>query len=185
MSLNKENNLIWIDLEMTGLCPEKDYILEIASIVTDSQLNIVAQGPSLTIHQPWYCLQDMNEWVKEQHTKSGLLSEVATSTISLEDAEQHTLDFLYEHCMPATSPLCGNSVGHDRAFLRIYMPRIVSFLHYRTIDVTSIKEVITRWYPDNIQAKYKKKSAHRANDDIKESIEELSYYRNIFFIKPS
>lgn len=184
MSLKKENNLIWIDLEMTGLRPEKDYILEIASIVTDSELNIIAQGPNITIHQPWYCLQDMSEWVKDQHTKSGLLSEVGSSTITLDGAEQQTLDFLYEYCMPATSPLCGNSVCHDRAFLRVYMPRIVSFLHYRTIDVTSIKEVVSRWYPDNAQAKYKKKDAHRALDDIKESVEELSYYRNNFFIKP-
>ena len=182
MSLRKEDNLVWIDLEMTGLYPEKDYILDIASIITDSQLNVIAYGPSIVIHHPWYYLQGMSEWAKDQHTKSGLLTDVAASSISLEEAEQQTLDFLYEYCMPSMSPLCGNSVNHDREFLRVYMSRIAAFLHYRTIDVTSIKEVVKRWYSHNARAKYNKKDTHRALDDIKESIDELSHYRRNFFI---
>lgn len=178
----KEKNLIWIDLEMTGLCPEKDHILEIASIVTDSQLQVIAEGPSLIIHCPDSCLEGMSEWVNKTHTKSGLLDAVAQSKISLEQAEQETLKFLSEHCLPEKSPLCGNSIWQDRSFLRLHMPRVESFLHYRTIDVTSFKEVIKRWYQGDPRSEYKKKDNHRALDDIRESIGELMYYHENFFI---
>ena len=179
----KEQNLVWIDLEMTGLCPEKDYILEIASLVTDSQLNIIAQGPSLIIHQPDSALQVMNEWVLKQHTKTGLVDAVRKSTITLKQAEQETLNFLGNYCKPSSSPLCGNSVWQDRAFIRTAMPELNNFLHYRIIDVTSIKEVVKRWYPHDRRIEFKKQDSHRALDDIKESVAELVYYRENFFIK--
>lgn len=178
----KEKNLVWIDLEMTGLCPEKDYILEIATIITDSQLNIIAQQPSLIIHNDPENLKNMSEWVKTTHSKSGLLDAVAASKLTLLQAERETLDFLRQYCVPEKSPLCGNSIWQDRAFLRLHMPKIYDFLHYRIIDVSSFKEVIKRWYPRDGGAEYKKKDAHRALDDIIESIEELKYYRSKFFI---
>jgi oligoribonuclease len=181
MAEYKEQNLVWIDLEMTGLRPEKDFILEIASLVTDSQLNIIAQGPSLIIHHPHYCLQDMDDWVMKTHTASGLLDAVRLSTIGIEQAEQATLDFLCRYCLPGQSPLCGNSIWQDRAFMRIYMPRIISYVHYRMIDVTAFKEMITRWYPNDPRTTYKKQDNHRAMDDIKESVAELVYYRKNFF----
>jgi oligoribonuclease len=182
VAADKEANLVWIDLEMTGLCPEQNRVLEIASLVTDAQLNIVAEGPSLVIHYPLNCLQNMNEWVRTTHTKSGLLASVSASTISLAQAEQTTLDFLVQHCAAGKSPLCGNSIWQDRSFLRLHMPRIHDFLNYRMIDVSSFKEIIKRWYPDNPQAIYTKKDSHRAHDDIIESIEELKHYKNNFFI---
>lgn len=178
----KDQNLVWIDLEMTGLCAERDHILEIASIVTDSQLNIIAQGPSIIIHYPENSLQGMSEWVRTTHTKSGLLEAVRESSITLEAAEQETLNFLRQHCVPEKSPLCGNSIWQDRSFLRLHMPLVHGFLNYRMIDVSSFKEIIKRWYAEDPQAKYKKKDAHRALDDIIESIEELKYYRSKFFI---
>ncbi len=182
MVAKKERALAWIDLEMTGLRPERDKILEIASIVTDGELNLVAEGPSLVIHHPQHCLQDMSDWVLQQHTRSGLLDEVRESKIYTEDAEQATLDFLCAHCLPGIAPLCGNSVWQDRAFLVGAMPRVVAYLHYRLIDVTAFKEVIRRWYPRNPQSDFKKRDAHRAYDDIKESVAELRYYRDHFFI---
>jgi oligoribonuclease len=178
--MNKAQHLVWIDLEMTGLTPEKDLILEIAAIVTDGALNHVADGPSLIIH--YDVLPPMNEWVQKQHTKSGLLQAVHDSTISLKAAELQVLDFLKVYCEKGVSPLCGNSVGQDRAFMRLYMPSITDFLHYRTIDVTSFKEVITRWYPNNPKTEFVKQDKHRALDDILESIEQLRYYRRHFFI---
>ena len=184
MAEHKEQNLVWIDLEMTGLCPEKDHILEIASIVTDNQLNILAQGPSLVIHQPQQALLEMNDWVSKQHTRTGLVDAVQKSTITLEQAEQETLDFLGKYCQPGDSPLCGNSVWQDRAFIRLSMPRLNNFLHYRIIDVTSIKELVKRWYPNNPHAEFKKQDSHRALDDIKESVAELAHYRQHFFVKP-
>ena len=182
MTEHKEQNLAWIDLEMTGLCPEKDYILEIASLVTDNQLNIIAQGPSIIIHQPEAALRMMNDWVAKQHAKTGLVEAVERSIITVEQAEQETIAFLGTYCKPGTSPLCGNSVWQDRAFIRLAMPSLNNFLHYRIIDVTSIKEVIKYWYPNDPRTAFKKQDSHRALDDIKESVAELAYYRQKFFI---
>ena len=182
MAEQMEQNLVWIDLEMTGLCPEKDYILEIASLVTDNQLNIIAQGPTLIIHQPESALHEMNDWVLKQHTKTGLVQAVQRSLITLDQAEQETINFLGNYCKPGFAPLCGNSVWQDRAFIRSAMPRLDKFLHYRIIDVTSIKEVVKRWYPNDPRTAFKKQDNHRALDDIKESVAELVYYRKIFFI---
>jgi oligoribonuclease len=178
----KEQNLVWIDLEMTGLCPEKDSVLEIASLVTDSQLNVVAQGPSLIIHQPQDALQNMNDWVLKQHTRTGLLDAVHQSTITVGQAEQETLEFLKQYCLQGKSPLCGNSIWQDRAFLRLAMPALLDFLHYRLIDVTTVKELVKRWYPHDPRAEFKKKDTHRALEDIKESVAELVHYRRHFFV---
>lgn len=182
MADTREKNLIWVDLEMTGLSPERDHILEIASLVTDSQLNILATGPSLIIHQPEQALQQMNEWVLNQHSKTGLLDAVRRSVVTIEQAEKETLDFLNNYCVPHTSPLCGNSVWQDKAFLRVAMPKLNDFLHYRIIDVTAIKELVKRWYPDDPNVVFKKRDCHRAMEDIQESVAELVYYRKKFFI---
>jgi len=182
--MNKDSHLIWIDLEMTGLVPEKDHILEIASVITDDNLQVIADGPNLVIHHDQSICNLMNEWGLNQHTHSGLLNAVRESDVSLEQAAQQTLDFLQKYCLPGVSPLCGNSVWQDRAFMRVHMPRIIDFLHYRTIDVTSFKEVITRWYPKNPHAQFAKKDKHRSLDDIYESIAELRHYRRYFFVEP-
>jgi len=176
-------NLVWMDLEMTGLTPEKDLILEIASIITDSQLNIIAQGPAIVIHYEKNELPQMNQWVREHHGQSGLLHAVETSTVSLEQAECQTLDFIRTYCTPSDCPLCGNSVWQDRSFLRLHMSELNDFLHYRIIDVTTVKELVRRWYPHDPRSDYKKNDNHRALDDIKESINELIHYRKSFLIK--
>ena len=176
-----DNNLIWIDLEMTGLNPEKDVILEIATIITDNFLNILAEGPSLVIFQPKEILDTMDEWPKKQHTKSGLIEKVRNSTVSVKQAEQQTLEFVQQYCTPNTAPLCGNSVYQDRAFLRNYMQNLNSFTHYRLIDVSSVKELVRRWYPQDPHAQFKKTDSHRALTDIHESIEELKQYKKYFF----
>ena len=178
--MSKEKNLVWIDLEMTGLNPDNDVILEIATIVTDSQLNEIAQGPSLVIYQPDAALQTMDEWVFQQHTQSGLVQHVQESKISIVDAQKQTVDFLALYCTPGTAPLCGNSVWQDKAFLRRYMPELNKFFHYRIIDVSTLKELAVRWYPQIPEIN--KKDAHRALDDIRESIEELRYYRQHIFV---
>jgi oligoribonuclease len=177
-----ESPLVWIDLEMTGLNPEIDSILEIATVITDNNLNVIASGPSLVINQSDIVLAGMDDWNTEQHTKSGLMVEVRSSKISLEDAQAITLDFIKQHCSENRSPLCGNSVWQDRIFLRKYMPAIDSFLNYRIIDVSSIKEVIRRWYPNNPAHKFYKPDNHRACEDIEYSIAELKHYREHFFI---
>jgi oligoribonuclease len=175
-----KNNLIWVDLEMTGLEPERHTILEIATLVTDGFLNIVAEGPNLSIHQPEQVLASMDEWSAKQHEKTGLTSQVRASQVGMAQAEVETLNFLKKYCVEGESPLCGNSVHHDRRFLIKYMPSIHKFLHYRHVDVSTIKGLIVRWYPD--QADFdKKKDTHRALADIRESIEELRYYRSRFF----
>jgi len=177
--MNKEQNLVWIDLEMTGLDPARDVILEIATIITDSQLKIVAEGPSLVVHQPEDALSGMNKEVKEMHTKNGLIEKVRASKISAQEAEQQTLDFIKQYCKKNTSPLCGNSVWADKGFLKQYMPTINDYLHYRIIDVSTVKELVLRWYPEHPE--YEKGETHRALDDIRESIEELKQYRSTFF----
>jgi len=171
--------LIWIDLEMTGLDPETCRILEIATIVTDGQLNEIAAGPDLVVHQPDELLDTMNSWCVRQHGESGLTKAVRESTLSLEAAEEQTLAFLVQHTKPGASPLCGNSVGQDRKFIDRYMPKLANFLHYRTVDVSSVKELVKRWYPP--LPVFTKKGNHRALEDIRDSIAELRFYREHVF----
>lgn len=180
--MDVETNLVWIDLEMTGLNPEQDVIVEIASIITDSNLRVIAEGPSLVIHQPMPILERMDDWVKKIHTQSGLTSEILESTVTLAGAEEQTLAFIKAHCQEKKALLCGNSVWQDKVFLQKYMPRITQFLFYRIIDVSSVKEIVTRWYPNDPHAFYKKPDTHRALPDIRESIAELRHYRKYFFV---
>jgi len=174
-----------MDLEMTGLDPARDVIVEIATLVTDDELEVVAEGPDLVVHQPPEALQGMDPVVVEMHTSSGLLEAIAASTTSLEEAGAATLAFIREHVPePRTIPLCGNSIGTDRRFLALHLPEIEEHLHYRSVDVSTIKELTRRWYPGALEAVPRKATAHRALDDIKESLEELRWYRaNVF--KPS
>jgi len=174
------NRLIWIDLEMTGLNPERDFILEIATVVTDHQLELVAEGPNLAINQPDEVLLFMDEWSMIHHRESGLLDRVKSSSCDCQSAEQETLEFLSPLCKKDESPLCGNSVGQDRQFLKKHMPTLESFFHYRNIDVSTIKELVRRWYPS--LPIYEKKKTHLALSDIKESISELRYYREKVFL---
>ncbi len=176
-----DNHLIWIDLEMTGLDCERHVILEIASIVTDGQLRVVAKGPVIAINYPEEILSSMDEWSLEHHRASGLLDRVTTSSYDCRQAEQETIDFVSRHCERGKSPLCGNSVWQDRRFLIKYMPRLEEFMHYRIIDVSSVKELVGRWYPS--LAPFKKQKTHLAMSDIEESIKEMEYYRRNVFVK--
>jgi oligoribonuclease len=177
--------LVWMDLEMTGLDPAKDVIVEIATIVTDDQLEIVAEGPDLVVHQPDDALAGMEQVVVDMHTSSGLLEAIKASTITLEEAGAATLEFIKAHVPePRTIPLCGNSIGTDRRFLAVYLPEIEDHLHYRSVDVSTIKELTRRWYPGALEATPRKATAHRALDDIRESIQELRWYREHVF-KPA
>jgi oligoribonuclease len=173
--------LVWIDLEMSGLDPERCAILEIAVIVTDSDLTIVAEGPDIIVHQDDAVLDAMDDWCTTHHGKSGLTAAVRASTVSLGDAEQRCLEFLKRHTEAGTSPLCGNSVWQDRRFLVGHMPELDGFLHYRLIDVSTVKELVKRWYPD-LQPP-RKAETHRALEDIRESIGELRLYRDTVFKK--
>ena len=179
--MTNSNLLAWIDLEMTGLDPEKHHIIEIACLVTDSNLNIVAEGPELAIFQDEDILSLMNEWNVKQHTSSGLVEKIKSSDISIKEAEDECLKFFQSHIKQHKSPLCGSSVSHDRRFLIKHMPKLANHFHYRHIDVSSFKEVIKRWYPE--EDEFKKASSHRAMDDIKESVNELKFYREKLFIK--
>ncbi|MEQ5834624.1 oligoribonuclease [Marinobacter mangrovi] len=174
------DRLVWIDLEMTGLDPDKERIIEIATIVTDSDLNTIAEGPVIAIHQPDSVLEAMDEWCTRTHGESGLTQRVKDSAVSEVDAEQQTLEFLAEHLESGQSPLCGNSIGQDRRFLVRYMPALEAFFHYRNLDVSTIKELARRWRPDVLEG-VKKKGSHLALDDIRDSIEELRHYREHFF----
>jgi oligoribonuclease len=180
--MNKQTNLIWIDLEMTGLNPHTDVILEIATIITDDQLNVIHTGPELIINQSDSVLSSMNDFVTKMHTSSGLINKVKASNVTLQQAEEQTLKTIRQYCLQGKGVLCGNSVWQDRNFLAHYMPRIVDHLHYRLIDVTAVKEVVRRWYPDHPHADFKKQDAHRALGDIKESIDELQHFRKYFFV---
>jgi oligoribonuclease len=172
-----------MDLEMTGLDHVHDVIVEIATIVTDDELQIIAEGPDLVVHQDDDVLALMDPFVVEMHTRSGLLEAIRSSTTTLEDAGAQTLAFIREHAPePRTVPLCGNSIGTDRRFLAAYLPEIEDHLHYRSIDVSSIKELVRRWYPKVRQARPQKVGNHRALDDVRDSIEELRYYRERIFI---
>ncbi|QFT53181.1 oligoribonuclease [Microbulbifer sp. THAF38] len=175
-----QNNLIWIDLEMTGLDPDKERIIEIATIVTDSRLNILAEGPAMVIHQSNALLDAMDDWNTEQHGGSGLVAKVKESNISEREAERETLEFLRHWVPEGASPMCGNSIGQDRRFLVKYMPQLESYFHYRNLDVSSVKELARRWRPDVLDG-VKKHSSHLALDDIRDSIEELRHYRETFF----
>ncbi len=171
------NNLIWIDLEMTGLSPERDVIIEIATIVTDADLNILAEGPVLAIHQCDAVLGGMDEWNTRQHGGSGLTERVRSSSVTTRAAEQATLDFLADWVPAGKSPMCGNSICQDRRFLARHMPRLEAYFMYRNLDVSTLKELARRWYPD-VFAGFTKKSSHLALDDIRDSIAELKYYRS-------
>ena len=175
--------LVWIDLEMTGLNPAKHVILEIATLVTDDDLEVVAEGPNIVINHPKKIMKDMETWSRDHHKASGLLDRVYASSYDHKKAEQETLEFLSVHCEKGLSPLCGNSIWQDRRFLLKYMPRLGNFFHYRNIDVSSIKELVKRWYPS--LAAYEKKKTHLALMDIKESINELKYYRQKVFLPSS
>lgn len=174
-----KENLIWIDLEMTGLEPKTDVIIEIATIVTDSDLNILAEGPMLAIHQSDELLDGMDEWCTNQHGKSGLTQRVKDSQVTEAQAEAQTIEFLKQYLEAGASPMCGNSIGQDRRFLNKYMPELEAFFHYRNLDVSSLKELAKRWKPE-VAKGVVKKGSHLALDDIKDSIEELKYYREHF-----
>jgi len=174
------NNLIWIDLEMTGLDPATDLIIEIATIVTDGQLNILAEGPVLAIHQPDEVLNAMDEWNTRQHGSSGLVERVRNSTHDERVAEQQTLAFVTDYVPANASPMCGNSICQDRRFLARCMPELERYFHYRNLDVSTIKELAVRWSP-NIARGFKKDSNHLALDDTRDSIRELKYYREYLF----
>jgi len=171
-----DDNLIWIDLEMTGLIPESDVIIEIATLVTDSQLNILAEGPVMAVHQSDAILNGMDEWNTKQHGKSGLTQRVRESKINSAEAERLTIEFLGKYSPKGKSPICGNSICQDRRFLARHMPKLESYFHYRNLDVSTIKELTRRWAPE-VMKQYNKDSKHLAMDDIKDSIEELKFYR--------
>lgn len=175
------DHLIWIDLEMTGLDPEKERIIEIATIVTDSALNIVAEGPVFAIHQSDELLNNMDSWNTKQHNGSGLVARVKASTVSESDAEKATLEFLKQYIIAGKSPMCGNTVYQDRRFLTKYMPELEKFFHYRLLDVSTLKELALRWAPQ-VYSGVKKESKHLALEDIRESIEELKYYKTNFLM---
>ncbi|XP_039445655.1 oligoribonuclease isoform X1 [Culex pipiens pallens] len=176
-----QHNLVWIDLEMTGLNVETDRIIEIACIVTNKNLDVLERGPDIVIHEPAQIMEAMNEWCKVNHAKTGLTQAVADSKVTLAEAEQQVLDFVKRHCPEKACPLAGNSIYMDRMFLNRYMPRLNDYLHYRIVDVSTIKEVCKRWNGSIFSHAPPKKLAHRALEDIEESIKELKYYKQYMF----
>lgn len=172
------DRLIWIDLEMSGLKPDSDVIIEIATIVTDASLKIIEEGHVLAIFQPDSILNSMDEWNTRQHAQSGLTKRVRESQLTVTEAEQQTLSFLRKYLQAGTSPMCGNSICQDRRFLANYMPELEKFFHYRNLDVSTLKELALRWKPEILDG-LKKKSSHLAMEDIKDSIEELRYYKSV------
>ena len=173
------DNLIWIDLEMTGLDSSVERIIEIATVVTDSHLTVLAEGPSLVIHQSDELLDKMDSWNTSQHGKTGLTERVRQSQLNEHQAMQQTLEFLSDWAAPGMSPMCGNSIGQDRRFLVRYMPELANFFHYRNLDVSTLKELVKRWRPD-LEGGFTKQGRHLAMDDIYDSIAELAYYRDVF-----
>ncbi len=182
-----EGSLVWMDLEMTGLDPSHDVIVEIATLVTDAELNIVAEGPDLVVHADDSTLDAMSEVVRNMHAKSGLTDAIRASTITLADASAKTLEFIKAHVPTQRSaPLCGNSIGTDRRFLAAYLPEIEEYLHYRSVDVSTVKELVDRWYPEAYAKRPNKTGNHRALGDIVDSVNELRYYRETVFLpKPA
>lgn len=178
--MKDRSNMIWIDLEMTGLDTQRDYIIEIASIVTDKNLNIIEEGPNLVIKQPDEVLNTMDEWNTDHHNRSGLVQKVKESHITESIAEKQTIEFLSKYIPKGVAPLCGNTICQDRRFLARCMPELEAFCHYRSIDVSSIRELGKRWYYEDID-NFQKNSNHRALDDIRDSIDELKYYRKTIF----
>jgi len=176
----KADNLVWIDLEMTGLNPDSDHIIEIATVVTDAELNVVAEGPVLAVHQPEPVLAGMDDWNRRTHGESGLVERVRRSATTAGEAEEQTLAFLRQHADPGSSPMCGNSICQDRRFLAREMPTLEKFFHYRNLDVSTLKELARRWAP-GVLAGVHKTSRHLALDDIRESIDELRHYRRTMF----
>lgn len=179
-SVKNDLNLVWIDMEMTGLDPETCVVLEIATIVTDAQLNVLAEGPVIAIHQSDEILDNMDEWCVKTHGESGLTKRCHESAVSVAEAEVMTIAFLRDYIDEGKSPLCGNSIGQDRRFMVKYMPTLEAYFHYRNVDVSTIKELAKRWQPSAIES-FKKKGVHLALDDIRESIEELRFYREKVF----
>ncbi|MDV6848254.1 oligoribonuclease [Pseudomonas aeruginosa] len=177
--MQNPQNLIWIDLEMTGLDPDRDVIIEMATIVTDSDLNTLAEGPVIAIHQPEEILAGMDEWNTRQHGQSGLTQRVRESTVSMAEAEAQTLAFLEQWVPKRSSPICGNSICQDRRFLYRHMPRLEGYFHYRNLDVSTLKELAAHWAPQ-VRESFKKGNTHLALDDIRESIAELRHYRDHF-----
>jgi oligoribonuclease len=174
-----------MDLEMTGLEPARHVIVEIATLVTDDDLNIIAEGPDLVVHQDDAALAEMDPVVVEMHTRSGLLEAIRSSTLTLADAGAQTLEFIKSHVTePRRVPLCGNSIGMDRRFLAAYLPEIEEYLHYRSVDVSTVKELVKRWYPALNSGRPRKVGAHRALDDVMESVAEMKYYRENVFVPP-
>ena len=169
------NNLIWIDMEMTGLQPDSDRVIELATLVTDPQLNVLATGPVLVVHQPNEVLEAMDSWNKSTHGKTGLIERVRASTLTEAEAERAAIEFLTTHVPAASSPMCGNSICQDRRFLARWMPRLEAYFHYRNVDVSTLKELVRRWKPD--LKSFSKEGKHEALADILESIEELKFYR--------
>lgn len=174
--MSREFNLIWLDLEMTGLDPEQERIIEIATVVTNAELEVIAEGPNLVIKQADSLLDSMDEWCTRQHGESGLTAKVRASQISEAQAEQQTLEFLQQYVDAGASPICGNSIGQDRRFLVKYMPQLESFFHYRNLDVSTLKELARRWDPEALEG-FSKKGSHLALDDVYDSINELKHYR--------
>ena len=175
-----DSNLVWIDMEMTGLDPETCKVLEIATIVTDAQLNVLAEGPVIAVHQPDSILDTMDEWCTRVHGNSGLTARCRESKVDEAEAARQTIAFLSDHVDAGKSPLCGNTIGQDRRFMVKYMPELEEYFHYRSIDVSTIKELAKRWQPEVLDG-FEKKGVHLALDDIRESIEELRYYREKVF----
>tara|TARA_B100001115_G_C15731645_1_gene356387 strand:- start:56 stop:607 length:552 start_codon:yes stop_codon:yes gene_type:complete len=181
MAKKSFNNLIWIDLEMTGLNPDKDQIIEVAVAITDTDLSEIVEGPNLVIGQSKKLMESMDTWNTKQHKKSGLYEKVIQSTNSSKGVESEVLKFFEQHCLPGASPMCGNSICQDRQFLRRWMPELHDYFHYRNLDVSSLKILASFWNPE--APKFKKKGSHRAIDDVRESIAELRYYRKMMFTK--
>lgn len=175
----RKDLLVWIDLEMTGLDPNKERIIEVATLITDGELELIAEGPVIAVKQPDSLLEAMDEWNTKTHAESGLVERIKASQVDTAEAERQTLEFLTRYVVPGTSPVCGNSVHQDRRFLEREMPELLAFFHYRNLDVSTVKELAKRWNPDALKG-FEKRNTHRALDDIHESVEELAHYRKTF-----